>query len=49
VSRFDGIAWTNYTTEDGLASNAVNAIALDAEGALWFGTDGGGVSRFTPE
>jgi ligand-binding sensor domain-containing protein len=49
VSRFDplaeGEAWTTYTEEDGLASNWVYAIAVDGEGALWFGTDSG-VSRF---
>jgi ligand-binding sensor domain-containing protein len=37
ISKFDGINWTTYTTEDGLASNHVNAIAIDAEGNKWFG------------
>jgi sugar lactone lactonase YvrE len=34
-----------HTSEHGLASNTVSAIAVDGEGALWFGTSGG-VSRF---
>ena len=45
VGRFDGKKWTNYTTREGLAGNIVYAIAQDAGGALWFGTDNG-VSRF---
>ena len=47
--------WTTYTTADGLASNYVHAIAIDAEGNKWFGTSsywdgekriGGGISKF---
>ena len=34
--------------EDGLAHNWVYAIAVDSEGAIWFGTWGGGVSKFDP-
>jgi formylglycine-generating enzyme required for sulfatase activity len=36
-----------YSEEDGLANNWVSAIAVDGEGALWFGT-WGGVNRFRP-
>jgi len=42
----DGETWITYTTDDGLAHNRVSAIAVAADGALWFGTGGGGVSRF---
>jgi len=35
-----------YSVEDGLAQSAVRAIAQDSRGYLWFGTAGGGVSRF---
>ncbi|MCE5248904.1 T9SS type A sorting domain-containing protein [bacterium] len=35
-----------FTTADGLPANEVRAIAEDANGALWFGTDGGGVARY---
>ncbi len=37
--------WRTYTYLDGLAGNRVYAIAKDAAGFLWFGTDGG-VSRY---
>jgi|GEM_PF-685737 ligand-binding sensor domain-containing protein len=45
LSRFDGKKWKNYTTQDGLAGNTVNAIALDPNGILWIGTNNG-VSRY---
>lgn len=46
--HFDGRSWQRYTTADGLAGNAVRAIAVDRRGGrdwVWFGTDGG-VSRW---
>jgi ligand-binding sensor domain-containing protein len=45
VSRFDGKTWSNLTTKNGLAGNIVYAIARDATGVFWFGTDNG-VSRY---
>jgi sugar lactone lactonase YvrE len=45
VGRFDGKTWINLTTKDGLAGNIVYAIARDADGVFWFGTDNG-VSRY---
>jgi ligand-binding sensor domain-containing protein/CBS domain-containing protein len=50
VSRFtpDGV-WRNFTMQDGLAGNNVVAIAGGIDGAMWFGTLGGGVSRFTSD
>lgn len=45
VGRWDGKKWTNLTTKDGLAGNIVYAIARDAKGVFWFGTDKG-VSRY---
>jgi len=36
----------NFTTDNGLALDAVNSAVLDRRGHLWFGTNGGGVSRF---
>jgi serine phosphatase RsbU (regulator of sigma subunit) len=36
----------NYTTEQGLANNSVFSIAEDKSGNLWFGTYGGGVSKY---
>ncbi len=36
----------HYTTEDGLAHNDVWTIFQETSGAVWMGTNGGGVSRF---
>ncbi|MDR2877952.1 MAG: hypothetical protein LBV36_07945 [Chromatiales bacterium] len=45
VSRYDGSAWSNLTSDDGLVGNIVFAIAEDAAGVLWFGTESG-LSRY---
>ena len=45
VSRYDGKAWTNYTSTDGLAGNIVYSIAQDQGGFVWFGTNNG-LSRY---
>lgn len=37
----DGLRFVNYSAVDGLPSNAVYAIAQDADGFLWVGTRGG--------
>ncbi len=36
----------NYTTDQGIALDAVSCAIKDKKGNLWFGTDGGGVSRY---
>ncbi len=36
----------NYNSDDGLALDAVNCSMKDKEGNLWFGTQGGGASRY---
>ncbi|MFL0685180.1 MAG: two-component regulator propeller domain-containing protein [Algoriphagus aquaeductus] len=36
----------SYTTDDGLALDGVNCAILDRRGHLWFGTNGGGLSRY---
>ena len=41
VSRFDGKSWKNYTKDEGLGGNFVNALILDPKGRLWAGTNGG--------
>ncbi|MES2748274.1 MAG: two-component regulator propeller domain-containing protein [Bacteroidota bacterium] len=46
VWRYDGKKITNYTTKNGLTSNAINTIYKDKKGALWFGTDKDGVCKF---
>ena len=35
-----------FTTDQGLALDGVNAVLLDQRGHMWFGTNGGGVSRY---
>jgi hypothetical protein len=51
VSRFEPQTgqWRTFTAKEGLAGDSVRAIHQSPEGALWFGTDGGGVSRFEPQ
>jgi len=38
--------WRTYDVMDGLASGEIFSIYQDRSGNLWFGTDGGGVSRY---
>ncbi len=38
--------FTNYSTEQGLPLNSVRCSATDKAGNLWFGTIGGGVSKY---
>ena len=38
--------FTNFTTNNGLALDAVSCSVIDRFGNLWFGTFGGGVSRY---
>ncbi len=38
--------FTNFTTDNGLALDQVSCSKMDKWGNLWFGTDGGGVSRY---
>ncbi|MCB0562711.1 MAG: hypothetical protein KDD09_27355, partial [Phaeodactylibacter sp.] len=40
ASCYDGISFRNFTTEEGLANNDVNAIIEDKTGKFWFGTRG---------
>lgn len=46
VWKYDGKNLINYTTKDGLTSNAVNTIYKDNNGELWFGTDADGICKF---
>jgi ligand-binding sensor domain-containing protein len=45
VSLADQFVRTDFTTDDGLPDNVVNAIAQTANGQLWLGT-GGGLASF---
>ncbi|MES2593590.1 MAG: two-component regulator propeller domain-containing protein [Bacteroidota bacterium] len=39
-------SFTNYTTAQGLGNNTVLSAIEDRAGNLWFGTSGGGISKF---
>ena len=39
-------AWTRYGLEDGLPNLNVRAFLESRDGALWFGTNGGGIAAF---
>ncbi len=39
----------HYTTADGLPRGAIEFATIDHDGALWFGSHGGGVARLIPE
>jgi diguanylate cyclase (GGDEF)-like protein len=41
ISRYNGNAFTNFTTADGLPSNLVEAIASADSGRVWIGTGAG--------
>jgi ligand-binding sensor domain-containing protein len=46
LAKFDGANWTVYNTSNsGLPSNYVTAIAIDGQGNKWIGT-GGGLAKF---
>ena len=38
--------WTTYREEDGLYHNMVTAVVQTRDGAMWFATFGGGISRY---
>jgi ligand-binding sensor domain-containing protein/signal transduction histidine kinase len=46
LARWNGQDWKIYTTHDGLSENIVRAIAEDADGNLWIGTESQGLNFF---
>jgi len=38
--------FTNYTVENGLSQDQVLAVCQDNEGVMWFGTNGGGITKY---
>ena len=52
LSRYDGYEFVTYRHDPGdpasLPHNDVLVLLEDAQGRLWVGTDGGGLSRFEP-
>ena len=47
IDRWDGVHWSHYDTNDGLAGDDcnLNSFAEEADGTIWIGTSGG-LSRF---
>ncbi len=45
LAKWDGTNWTNFTMQQGLSANIVRAIADDADGNIWIGTERGGLNR----
>jgi len=43
LAGWDGHAWRVYAADDGLSANIVRAVADDATGNLWIGTEGRGL------
>ena len=41
LSRYDGRAFTNYTSRDGLPANTITQLAAGPDGKLWIGTTRG--------
>jgi len=42
----DKADFTNFNVDNGLASDEIFCLILDKAGNIWFGTNGGGVSRY---
>ena len=47
ISRFDGYAFTNFTTDDGFPDRHVNDFLETRNGTIYFATDGG-LARLNP-
>ncbi len=45
LSKFDGINWTRYTKNDGVATDKFYALHSDSKGNVWVATSGG-ICRF---
>ncbi|MBN1466395.1 hypothetical protein JXA02_11570 [candidate division KSB1 bacterium] len=46
VYYFDGVKWTNFTRQTGLANYDYRTLAQDVFGRIWAGSWGGGVTLF---
>ena len=47
--RYHDGAWTEFTMEDGLPHDLVRVFLETRDGAIWLGTNGGGIARITDE
>lgn len=46
VYRDSAGVWLHLTTDDGLPHDLVRVIKQTGDGAMWFGTNGGGIARY---
>lgn len=46
ITRFDGKAFKNYTSEDSLAPLGVRVLFRDNRNNIWLGHEGGGITRY---
>jgi ligand-binding sensor domain-containing protein len=46
VHVFDGVGWTNFSTENGLKNNDQRTVVVDSQDRVWFGSWGGGITIF---
>jgi signal transduction histidine kinase/ligand-binding sensor domain-containing protein/CheY-like chemotaxis protein len=44
--RYDGRSWTSFPPASGAPEASVRAFAATRDGALWMGTNGGGLARY---
>src|SRR4030095_5667498 len=44
--RYDGRSWTSFPPSSGAPTATVRAFASTRDGALWLGTNGGGLTRY---
>jgi len=47
VHKYDGMAFTYYSENEGLNNNLIWKVFCDNEGNKWFGTNGGGAVKYT--
>jgi ligand-binding sensor domain-containing protein/signal transduction histidine kinase len=47
LARFDGVAFTSFNAKNTpeIGNSSITALCSDRSGALWIGTDGGGLTR----
>ena len=46
LSRWDGVRFQNFQTQDGLAAGQISALYEYRDGSMYIGTDGGGLSVY---
>ncbi len=48
LARFDGVRWQRFGRREGLPTDLMRSLTLDADGVLWVGTDDAGLLRVDP-